>query len=1326
MIDLSSVCRLFQTAIDRRLAGERQLQVIQSGIDQDEVSRRERLEELLRARNLELTAEQSEFERQLEATHSSFQNQLETLDSSHQQQLRRINDTANRELQQLERQKEDSTWVVSSVLDDSIDDSPARTFERLKSQLLKAREEQVSEWTRLRDAVTRILSDRGWTGTPQLSPDELPREREALSSWFATHSGSTKASLKKMQGLLLPRLFVGARIVLVFLLLVLLIASVIFFAIDPQLAGIAGNRFQAGWITVSFVAGGIGSLLLTLVLFTLSSMRQSELMRQMQDQLAETERVHLRWMKLAKEQLTEQQKEFEAQQKLIERDRSRSLKRYEAAHGERFRQIEADREQQLADESAAHDQARRELLAEQNRQETWLKQTHLAAQRAIEDRWADAVSERQTELDRYLSEQRRTRQEEWSRFRNEWTQACQAFDGTIQQQVREDREQFPNWLDLAAGAWTAQRQIPESIRLGSFDLPLDAWDGAVSEDARLAPRTTRYAPPALLPFPQAASVLFSSPTPQAREQALDGLQTLMLRLLTQLPPGTFRFTILDPVGLGESFGGFMHLADYDELLVTSRIWTEANQIESRLADLTEHMENVLQKYLRNEFQTIEEYNESAGEVAEPYHFLVISDFPSKFSEIAARRLVSIINSGPRCGVYTLMNYDPAKQLPNNFSLSDIQDKMTRFHWKDQSFHVTDPQLKRWPIIVDTPPRPEEFTTIVKAVGEASKDARRVEVSFSRITPPVEQIWSKDSRYELSVPLGRAGATKLQMLQLGKGTSQHMLVAGKTGSGKSTFLHILITNLALYYSPDEVSFFLIDFKKGVEFKDYATHQLPHAQVIAVESDREFGVSALQRLGDILQERGELFRKHGVQDIAGYRNATKLPLPRILLVIDEFQEFFTEDDKIGQAAALNLDRLVRQGRAFGIHVILGSQTLGGAYTLARSTLGQVAVRVALQCSEADTHLILSEDNTAARLLTRPGEALYNDANGMLEGNHPFQIAWITDEQRETSLRQMQQVMKLQQRTVPTPVVFEGNLPSDLRLNRAVAELIDQYADRAEPIMTPSIWLGDAVEIAPPTTLTFHRQNGNHLLLVGQDAEAAQGVMTTAAMTLAASQSPRQEQNSLFLLDGSHPGTPEAAIWEDLARQFESDMRLVRPQETGMLLQALTAELQQREESGQHNAPPIFLLIYHLARFRDLRKVEEDFGMSSFGMGSGEPKPPEPGKLFADLIARGPAVGIHVIVWCDSHNNIERWFSRQTLRELEMRIAFQMNASDSSNLIDSPAAARLGTHRALLYREETGTAEKFRPYGIPPIEWMGAVRHRMSSGTDDLADLEEFTIS
>ena len=66
------------------------------------------------------------------------------------------------------------------------------------------------------------------------------------------------------------------------------------------------------------------------------------------------------------------------------------------------------------------------------------------------------------------------------------------------------------------------------------------------------------------------------------------------------------------------------------------------------------------------------------------------------------------------------------------------------------------------------------------------------------------------------------------MKLGSGTSQHVLIAGKTGSGKSTLLHTLIVNAALTYAPSELELYLIDFKKGVEFKDYAIYKLPQAR------------------------------------------------------------------------------------------------------------------------------------------------------------------------------------------------------------------------------------------------------------------------------------------------------------------------------------------------------------------------------------------------------------------------------------------------------------------------------------------------------------------
>ncbi|XOV75326.1 MAG: FtsK/SpoIIIE domain-containing protein [Phycisphaerales bacterium] len=260
------------------------------------------------------------------------------------------------------------------------------------------------------------------------------------------------------------------------------------------------------------------------------------------------------------------------------------------------------------------------------------------------------------------------------------------------------------------------------------------------------------------------------------------------------------------------------------------------------------------------------------------------------------------------------------------------------------------------------------------------------------------------------------------------------------------------------------------QKGVEFKAYAGKDdhgpLPHARAVAIESDREFGLSVLQRVDEELKRRGDLFREAGVQNLGGFRQARPGEvMPRTLLIIDEFQELFVEDDKLAQDASLLLDRLVRQGRAFGIHVILGSQTLGGAYSLARSTLGQMAIRIALQCNEADSYLILNEENSAARLLSRPGEAIYNDQAGMVEGNSPFQIVWLPDAQRDDAVAEICQRAETSGiRTGSPALVFEGNVPARLDRNNLMRIAASDQA-RAEH-MFPQLWLGEAIAIKDPT--------------------------------------------------------------------------------------------------------------------------------------------------------------------------------------------------------------------------------------------------------------------
>ena len=797
---------------------------------------------------------------------------------------------------------------------------------------------------------------------------------------------------------------------------------------------------------------------------------------------------------------------------------------------------------------------------------------------------------------------------------------------------------------------------------------------------------------------------------EGRREAVDLLQAMMLRFLTAMPPGKVRFTILDPVGLGENFASFMHLADFDELLIASRIWTESKQIEEQLGRLTAHMETVLQKYLRNQFATIDEYNEAAGEVAEPFQVLVAANFPTNFTEAAARKLISIGTSGPRCGIYTLLSVDGKQRLPNDIDMNDLRTSAVNLEWQpsEKRFRWRYPAFEHLPLAVDRPPSPERFNDVVRAAGRAAKDSMRVEVPFEIVAPQADDIWKGDSGQELVVPIGRAGAMRLQSVRLGRGTSQHLLVCGKTGSGKSTFLHALVTNAALHYSPDQVEFYLIDFKKGVEFKTYASHHLPHARVIAIESEREFGLSVLDRLDGELRRRGELFRTAGVQDLAGYRAARPgEAMPRSLLVIDEFQELFVEDDKLAQESALLMDRLVRQGRAFGIHVLLGSQTLSGAYSLARSTMGQMAVRVALQCSEADAHLILSDErNMAARYLSRPGEAIYNDQNGLLAGNEPFQVVWLSEKKRVDYLRQVEEYAAEQHRPLPQTIVFEGDQAADPAENRQLQEAL-----ASTPAAVPNLqraWLGAAVAIKEPTFAAFARHAGSNMLVTGGEEESALGVLASAVIALAA-QNPHEAEAGakFFVLDGTRPETPQEGAWQNIATALPQQMTVAGPRETARVINQVAEELARREAAGREDAPPWFLVLYNAGRLRELRRSDDDYGFSL-----DKDKPPKPDKQWGEILRNGPNWGIHSLVWCDSYNDVTRLVDRQTLREFELRVLFQMSSADSTNLLDSPAASRLRMHRGLFYSDDLGTIEKFRPYGPPSEEWLARVRDALSS--------------
>jgi DNA segregation ATPase FtsK/SpoIIIE, S-DNA-T family len=895
----------------------------------------------------------------------------------------------------------------------------------------------------------------------------------------------------------------------------------------------------------------------------------------------------------------------------------------------------------------------------------------------------------------------------------EWQDRALPLLQTLQSAGESAQKLFPDWQTMNGDGWTPPGDFLNAVKFGRLELDLEKFIGTLPRDSRLAlPGPKKISLPLLLTQPQQGSLLFETGK-TGGDDAVGSINSLILRLLATTPPGRLEFTVFDPVGLGQNFAALMHLADYEASTINSRIWTQTAQFEEKLAELNEHMEKIIQMYLRNEYATITEYNAQAGSIAEKYHFLVIASFPANFSDVAAKRLRNIAANGARCGVFTLIQWDQRSPMPPEFVPDELRKNSICLARTENGFELSGWRVAGTKVILDELPSPEFTTQLLHRIGDAGKGSNRVEVPFEQITPAAADFWTDETSVELRVPIGRSGATKLQYLAVGRDTRQHALIAGKTGSGKSTLFHIIITNLALRCSPEQVEFYLVDFKKGVEFKCYANHRLPHAKVVAIESDRAFGLSVLQRVDDELRRRGDLFRKVGAQDLAGYKRsvaatpssqksqtkpgdegvAATEPMPRVLMMIDEFQEFFTEEDRISQNAAVLLDRIVRQGRAFGIHVILGSQTLGGAYTLARATIGQMVIRIALQCNEADAYLIMDQDNPAPRLLSRPGEGIYNDTAGSIEGNSPFQAVWLSDRVREDYLAKIRALADKSGREYPGPIVFEGNAPADVRENLPLRAVLKNAGKISTP---PRIWLGAPNSIKGPTEVVFRRQSASHLLVVGQSDDRVLTILSVALVSLAAQHA--KDGAKFFVLHNLAAENAQLDFFQRVISSIPQPVIQAGNANVSEVMATLAEELKRRQEN-EAPGPEIFVLIHDLQNFKKLRQ-EDEFSFSSSSTEA------TPAAALLELITNGPAHGIHVILACDSYGNVNRFLGRKTLGEIEMRVAFQMSAGDSASLIDAPDASALGLHRAVLLNDREGSLETFRPYALPENDWLEEV--------------------
>lgn len=190
-----------------------------------------------------------------------------------------------------------------------------------------------------------------------------------------------------------------------------------------------------------------------------------------------------------------------------------------------------------------------------------------------------------------------------------------------------------------------------------------------------------------------------------------------------------------------------------------------------------------------------------------------------------------------------------------------------------------------------------------------------------------QRWNAAKIYQsMAAPIGVAKSGMILLDLHDKAHGPHGLVAGTTGSGKSELLQTYILSMATLYHPYEVGFVIIDFKGGGmanQFKD-----LPHMMGRITNIDGKEINRSLRSIKAELNKRQRLFAEAGVNHIDNYiikvrKGEVKMPLPHLILIVDEFAELKAEQPDFMK----ELISAARIGRSLGVHLILATQKPSG---------------------------------------------------------------------------------------------------------------------------------------------------------------------------------------------------------------------------------------------------------------------------------------------------------------------------------------------------------------------------------------------------------------
>lgn len=799
---------------------------------------------------------------------------------------------------------------------------------------------------------------------------------------------------------------------------------------------------------------------------------------------------------------------------------------------------------------------------------------------------------------------------------------------------------------------------------------------------------------------------------------------LGMRLFMMLPPGKLNFTFIDPVTLGESFAMFTRLVDVDDRtseVINGKIWSSPSDIESKLKIMTDHISNVTQRYLQGKFDNIYEYNRVAEQNAEAYQVLMLMDYPAGLTDQSLKLLEQIVTSGPKCGVFTIIYRNESQYKKVNDRsyplIANIETNFRAFDFIERNRKITysGDKVKDKPLLWKglALPSQSQMDTIIATLKKGIKNAEKVVIGIEKVNDAETSITTKDG---IRIPIGIHGANEVQYLTLGVGGSHHALIAGVAGSGKSSLLHTIILRTLTQYSPDELSIYLVDFKRGVEFKIYADFVLPSFKVVAIESEREFGYNILVALEREQKIRADLFKKNHVDKIEEYRELGK-KMPRILVIMDEFHELFSNtNDEFAKKSAVIMERIVRQGRAFGVHLILASQSYSNITGVDRAVFDQMAVRIVLKCSKADANLLL--DNGSSEIdqisIDDPGRAVYNSEAGNKEYNSHFRVAYIDPSKHRGMLQDISDKTKEYADPKQPTRILLSNIEDN---NYSVFNQFQTYL--AANYKTPGrLYIGEPLSVTNNMAMDFVRKEYSNLLMIGSDTEKARSMFAFAILSLCINywiihrRTPEKPFITLFnckpLDDSYFKDTPQL-----LSEFLPEYVNYIACGDMNDVQNTLSEYFDDIKSQGAITTDKYFF-VFGYQRAEELKSEKklsqsEDIDNLFNIMPSNNNLPQlSPKDMFRQIVKSGAQAGVHTVIWQDSFAPLYQ-DDKDMMSFFNMKVAFDMSPEDFSRFVSANDVSLMSENNAIYYNRARDN-QKFRPYQAPDEDWLKEISDKL----------------